>query len=447
MRKIVVWLGLLLWAVSANAQQLPPPILTNAIPGWVTQSNGQFATVDLDCANQRFWPWDALGRIAVARASVEYDPGADGTLYAFAANQLPITSLGCWIWESHINSLPQSQFASGWTATATTATINNATAPDRTTTAALLVPTNSATDHAYAATTGLTLTSAVYNYSVYARPSGYNFASVVAITGAAGVTRFSCVVNLLTGAVTQTESAGTPTATGCQAQVWPNGWTRISVQTTDTTAATSSDIALSAASTGTPTFNAVTLNPTFAGDGTSGALFWGAEIVLGTFPHSYCPTTTVAATCAATVATMPLPAGATSTSGYALLGIGTPVAPPGYAQNQAVATISDGTSNNRLEIYRASSTGDAQAQETISGVNVAINTSSVWNANSQGKLIVFAIPSSFRALFNSTGAGPGATSGLASGSQLQIGLNGAAGGQWNGPIVRLTAGPFSLLNQ
>ena len=441
-------LALLGIAPSAQSQQKHDRVVLR-IPQWVTQSPslGLFAAVDLDCANARSWPVGALGQIAVTRASIGTEDGLDGTVYTFPSGALRITNKGCLIEESRVNSILHSQFDSTWLAGNVTGTANAGIAPDKTTTAVLVVSNTSVVSHVYQSNPGLTLTAAGYSYSVYAKANGYGFANVVATTGASKTVRYSAVVNLTTGAVTQNGTAGSPTGTGSSAVCYANGWCRIQLQLTATADTTGSSMTLTGVATGTPTVD-VNLNPTDAGDGTSGVLFWGAQIELGTFTTSYIPTTTVAVTRAADVATLTLPAGACSTTACSVLAIGTPAAPAGFSTNQFFVEIGDGTVNNRLGLFRTSSSGLPAFINTVAGNAVQPFTATALTSNTQNKLIGFNNTTSSK-LFTTAGNLSASLSqtNVASVKTLAMGQLSTANTSFiNGYISRITVAPFSLLN-
>jgi hypothetical protein len=91
-----------------------------------------------------------------------------------------------------------------------------------------------------------------------------------------------------------------------------NGWYRLPV--TYTGAATSQVQSLyvlpTAYTSGDPHAS------TAAGDGVSGAYFWGADLRLGAYPVPYCPTAASTATCAADLVLLSNPAGIAPTNSY-----------------------------------------------------------------------------------------------------------------------------------
>lgn len=442
-------LAVLLAWTAAPARAAAPFDGPRAVPpSWVLHG----AALDIDCARGRSWPGYALTgagapqAIKVTRASTAFEDDLNGWLYAFAVNQLRMTSKGCLIEEARTNSLPQSQFASGYTATETTATATAGIAPDTTLTATLLVPSTNATGHSFVNTTGLTLTAAVYSWSIYVKSAGYGFASLIAQSGVGGGIRYSAVVNLTTGAVTQNGTTGSPANNTSIAACYPNGWCRIMVSMTASTSSTQSKLYIAASATGAPAVDA-TLNPNAAGDGTSGILAWGAQIELGAFTTSYIPTAAGTAARSADFASMSLPAGATSSSAYSLWALGTPEAPTSYATNQIMAQVDDGTSNSQVFLQRDASTGAVRGATLITGVQTNAAPSGTFAQNAAGKLAAYVSVNMLKAAFNVGTPASGAPTGLAGVGNLRLGTNrNGSGSFWNGYLSRITVSPFSLLN-
>ena len=186
------------------------------------------------------------------------------------------------------NLILQSQIIGGtsWTNVATTASVNNTTAPDGTTTASSIVATTANTSHRCipsAAISGIIIGSP-YTVSVYAKANGYtklfigdNYGDKIAVT-----------FDLTAGTViSNTRGVGTITSVG-------NGWYRCSVTWTQTTYTIFNPLFIGYPDSGTTGFNSDGVS--YAGDGTSGLFIWGAQLEQRSSATAYNATTTTALT-------------------------------------------------------------------------------------------------------------------------------------------------------
>lgn len=156
-----------------------------------------------------------------------------------------------------------------WTRLQASVTANAEASPDGTTTADRLIADASNASHQ--ATQSVTTTATATTYSVYAKPSGYNWVALGITDG--GSTARVAYFNISTGVV------GT-VAAGITASITPagNGWYRC-VATVATALA------------GTNPCRIYVTNAdnilVFTGDGTSGIYLWGAQLELGTTATDY----------------------------------------------------------------------------------------------------------------------------------------------------------------
>lgn len=163
-----------------------------------------------------------------------------------------------------------------WSKTNLNVTANTANDPlTSTLTVDKLIPTTTNGEHTI--NQGATVTSSTYyTYSVYAKADGYNYIQ----TNESAVTNAQAVFDLSAGtAATATSNNQSLHDATSRIQSVGNGWYRCSV-----TYKTGS------AQTGM-TFNTYILNnsaaSSYAGNGTSGVLFWGAMINVGTTANTY----------------------------------------------------------------------------------------------------------------------------------------------------------------
>ena len=166
-----------------------------------------------------------------------------------------------------------------WFATAATVSPNVTTAPNGTTTADKLVEDTSTGIHTIVASSFNSTANSIYTFSFYAKASGRNIAVVF---DGAFIGSDMASFNLSTGVATILLSFAGNSASMTDVG---NGWYRCSY----TQMANSS-------LTGTRGFNRIRLSngtsTSYTGDGTSGLFIWGAQLVEGTAPLTYLPTTT-----------------------------------------------------------------------------------------------------------------------------------------------------------
>jgi hypothetical protein len=187
----------------------------------------------------------------------------------------------------------------------------------------------------------------------------------------------------------------------------------------------------------------------YTGDGTSGAILWGAQLETGTFPTSYIPTTTAAATRAADVATM---IGDNFSNWYnptagTLCGVASVMYGAG-TNTDAVASVDDNTANNRIQIRR-NSVSQLPTGLVVTENNTQFN-SGAGGASTAGAGVVFSIGLAYEAnnaVFGDRGllSGTDTTVTLPTVTQMQIG-SGAAISTLNGHIQNIAYYPRRLGN-
>jgi hypothetical protein len=204
----------------------------------------------------------------------------------------PVTgeSLGLLVEEQRQNLFTYSdQFDNAaWAKTVSTVTANATTAPDGNTTADLLITDNGSNNGLVQQTISKAASPVTYTFSCYGKAENLSSLRLILRDPANSANRADLILNLITGATSGSFVGGTYSSLTSSAAPLTNGWWRFSI-----TATTGSEVS---------TVGQIISNG--AGDGTSGIYLWGAQLEVGSFPTSYIPTTTAAATRAADVASI-----------------------------------------------------------------------------------------------------------------------------------------------
>lgn len=174
---------------------------------------------------------------------------------------------GLLIEESRTNLVRSSEDFSttDWTASNSSVIINQAIAPDGTASADKITADTTSSFHNVSDL--MANSASTHTLSVYAKPDGYSWLRMNFV-GSSG----ECFFDIENGLVGTAGSTATITEVG-------NGWYRCTISSS---ASANAICAINVASS-----DGVT---TFAGDGESGVLIWGAQFEAGSFPTSYIPT-------------------------------------------------------------------------------------------------------------------------------------------------------------
>jgi hypothetical protein len=353
----------------------------------------------------------------------------------FDYNPSTLVAQGLLIEESRANlwSYSDDFGNAAWTKGGATVSTDTTTAPTGTTIADSLIENTSTGQHRVSRSVSGTTNTNPYTTSVFVKANTRTRVYIGIAEGTTFVRQGNAVFDLSAGIIVSAVS-GTGGATGGSATITAvgNGWYRctytLTLGGTDTNIF--NDIAL--VSTGTTI--------SYTGDGTSGLFLFGAQLEAGAFPTSYIPTTTTTLTRSADVASVNTLSpwyNATEGTAYAevaLIGLSA-------TANQNALQFSDGTSSNRIALYRQSA-----ALSTALSFGATINGSS-WTTTAIRK-IALGNKSGDSALADSGAiAGTGVGTTVQNVNQLRLGSNhDGTGGFTNGYLRRITYYPLRLSN-
>lgn len=191
------------------------------------------------------------------------------------------------------NLLAQSQdLSTTWLTTNTVVTSNSTLAPDNTSTADTLTDNATSAGHIISQSPILTA-GTVYTFSVFLKANTNNFA-VVTLTNSTTVQNgISAVVDLSTGAITQTATGTSATFTSSSITASVGGWYRVVITGSSVAGFTRAEVGLVPASTGNTFSTAQRVS--YVGTGTS-VYVWGAQLEQRSSVTAYTVTTTQAIT-------------------------------------------------------------------------------------------------------------------------------------------------------
>ncbi|HNS44187.1 MAG TPA: hypothetical protein PKH37_03045 [Alphaproteobacteria bacterium] len=286
---------------------------------------------------------------------------AAGTLQTASANTPrfdhdPVTHApkGILIEESRTNiGLQSSNFSNAsWLVVRASIVSNAAMAPDGTNTASKLVEDTTVNNTHYVRypNDSNLVSGNIYTFSVFVKAAERSTVALIHY----GVAGTEATFNLQTGVITGSNYA----VSGTKIQNIGGGWYRISMTHVYAGAGLSFGVFI-AQTNGTTAYT---------GDGTSGIYIWGAQLEQGSFPTSYIPTTNAAVTRAADSLTMPTGAWYDQNAGAVFADVSWesvfgPISWPLLWQ------FSDGTSNNRWNLYYYQGGGNLGVDAFTGGVS------------------------------------------------------------------------------
>lgn len=164
------------------------------------------------------------------------------------------------------------------------------------------------------------------------------------------------------------------------------------------------------------------------------------QLEQGTFPTSPIRTTNAAVTRAADALSV---TGVAFGGAYTMLAVGTPNAPAGYATNQNLVEVDDGTAGQRSLIRRQAGTGTLLYTMVGGGTGAAMGSVASWQQGVPGKAAYAIGDGSQGATLN--GASVTATATPLPTSPTQVVVGRATGEFWNGYITRIAVWPTMRL--
>jgi len=192
--------------------------------------------------------------------------------------------MGLLIEEQRVNLLPYSEQLDNalYLKSALTISPNATVAPDGTLTADKVVEDASTGVHTLSHNTAVTFTGGTYVGSVFVKPAEREWIGIFIRDSTD--TFHGAVINANTG----TFGVSVGTFVSASVDSLANGWKRISIVATPPAGLSAMPLKIRPSNAGTST--------TYTGDGVSGLYIWGAQLEQGSFPTSYIPTTSAAAT-------------------------------------------------------------------------------------------------------------------------------------------------------
>lgn len=189
--------------------------------------------------------------------------------------------------EQNLLTRSQELGVGAWSSTNATVTANSTAAPDGTTTADTLI--DDATSGAHVCAQVVTLVaSSIYTQSFFLKANTNNFA-IVTLSSTTTNNYISAVVNLSTGAITQTGTGTSATFTSSSITSVGNGWYRVVITGSTTSGFTRAEVGLAPAATG----NTFATNGRIVYVGTGTSIFvWGAQLEQRSAATAYTATVT-----------------------------------------------------------------------------------------------------------------------------------------------------------
>lgn len=319
-------------------------------------------------------------------------------------------------------------------------TANATTSPDGTTNADKIYEADTSTTDREVYQTIRTITaSATCTGSIYVKQAERTTCQVRITSNNGTYSTFVANINLATGAITGSGTAGGMVSGSASIQPAANGFYRVII-----TGVFAADV--TQAGVDVYCYNGTTTN--YAGAVNSGFFVWGAQFEAGSFATSYIPTTTASVTRTADSAVM---TGTNFSSWFNPVQGTFVVAASAYNSVNGVFSqpsaygVSDGTSNNFIEVSRLATSAAVRSRVTTGGASQFNSINSSWPVDVIAKVGTTYKVNDFAAVLSGGTVFTDATGTIPAVDRLQIGGL-AVASIWTGHIRTLQFYPQRLPN-
>ena len=251
-------------------------IIASATTLYVYISNGGVFTGD---GTSGLFIWGA--QLEIGSTATTYNPTTVKNLLGFteAFDNAAWTKSNSFV-QTNLLTYSEAFDNAAWTKTGASITANNTIAPNGYQTADKIV--ESALDERHRAISSVAVGAGNVTGSCYFKAGERNFGFLYLATDG-DTKKYVMVINLTTGAITNTSSNGSPIIVSTNVTSVGNGWFRAEI--TATHASSTVFITAGTSNSATPTY--VNVLPSYQGDGASGIYIWGAQLVQGSVAGDY----------------------------------------------------------------------------------------------------------------------------------------------------------------
>ena len=256
-------------------------------------------------------------------------------------------------------------------------------------------------------------------YSVFCKAGQLSQVLVYGGKSGAPFTRGGMIVDLTSGDYSNADVNSPTAVTNRTVTPIANGWYRISMAVHIDATSTDGYLEVNTVSGGLSTYS---------GTGTEGIYIWGAQVEQGAAVGSYIPTTTGTVTRSADTVTIPTGPWLSTSHGtlYAQF-----IFPFITSNNEFIAELNDGTSNNRLSMYIDAS-GNFQGETSLNGSTLFSQSEGSLAASQTNQTAISFQAGNFISAVNGTGSIVNSLGSLPNITQLVLGAEGAGTAYLNG---------------